>query len=151
MACLLMVPRHHLTQFWLIPNVNWINVYQLLHGNIINIACRKISKIWQLHGVSWRIYLIKTRMICHARGFTSIIWCVMTKKHIAESFNSFFVNVQPNLAKHIPLDSRSPTVYMERNPCSTAVILAIQNEIITIIKNLKQSCPGWDDISSSVV
>ena len=73
------------------------------------------------------------------------------KKRIAESFNSFFVNVGPNLAKNIPSDSRSPTGYMERNPSSMAVIPASQNEIITIINNLKQSSPGWDDISPSTV
>ena len=75
----------------------------------------------------------------------------MIKKRIAESFNSFFGNVGLNLAKNIPSDSRSPTGYMERNPCSLAVIPASQNEIITIIKNLKQSSPRWDDISSSIV
>ena len=32
-----------------------------------------------------------------------------------------------------------------------AVIPASQNEFITIIKNLKQSSPGWDDIWSSIV
>ena len=73
------------------------------------------------------------------------------KKRNAESFNSFFVNVGTNLANNIPSDSRSPTGYMERNPSSMAVIPASQNEIITIIKNLKQSSPGWDDISSSIV
>ena len=73
------------------------------------------------------------------------------KKRIAESFNSFFVNVGPNLAKNIPSDSPSPTGYMERNPSSMAVIPVSQNEIITIIKNLKQSSPGWDDITSSFV
>ena len=71
------------------------------------------------------------------------------KKRIAESFNLFFVNVGPNLAKNIPSDSRSPTGYMECNPSSMAVIPASQNKIITIIKSLKQSSPGWDDISTS--
>ena len=47
--------------------------------------------------------------------------------------------------------SRSPTGYMERNPSSMAVIPASLNEITTIIKNLKQSSPGWNDISSSIV
>ena len=40
---------------------------------------------------------------------------------------------------------------MERNPSSMAVIPASQNEIITIINNLKQSNPGWDYISSSII
>ena len=33
------------------------------------------------------------------------------KKRIAQSFNSFFVNVGPNSAKNIPSDSRSPKGY----------------------------------------
>ena len=53
--------------------------------------------------------------------------------------------------KNIPSNSRSPTGYMERNPCSMGVLPVIQNEIITIIKNLKQSSPWWDDLSSSIV
>ena len=129
----------------------WINLCRLLNENIMSIACRKISIIWRLPGISWRKYLIKIWIICHARGFISITRCVMIIKRIAESFNSFFVNVGPNLAKNIPSDSRSPTGYMESNPCSTAVIPASQNEIITIIKNLKQSSPGWNDISSFIV
>ena len=131
--------------------INWIIFCRLLNENIMSVACRKIRKIWRLPGVSWRKYLIKIRIICHARGFISMTRCVMINKRIAESFNSFFVNVGQNLAKNIPSDSRSPTGYMERNPCSMAVIPASQNGIITIIKNLKQSSPGWDDISSSIV
>ena len=131
--------------------INWKNLCRLLNENIMSIACRKISKIWKLPGVSWRKYLIEIRIICHARGFISITRYIMIKKHIAESFNSIFVNVGSNLAKNIPSHFRSPTGYMERNPCSMAVIPASQNEIITIIKNLKQSSPGWDDISSSIV
>ena len=119
--------------------INWINLCRLLNENIMSIACRKISKIWRLPGVSWRKYLIKIRIICHVRGSISITRYVMIKKRIAESFNSFFVNVGPNLAKNMPSASRSPTGYMERNPSSMAVIPASQNEIITIRKNLKKA------------
>ena len=103
---------------------------------------------------SWRILKEilnknKNNLSC-SRFYNNNMVC-NDKKRIAESFNSFFVNVGPNLAKNIPSDSRSPTGYMERNPSSMAVIPASQNEIITIINNLKQSSPGWDDISSSTV
>ena len=103
---------------------SWRILKEILNKNINNLSCS-------------RFYINNT--VCN------------DKKRIAESFNSFFVNVGPNLAKNIPSDSRSPTGYMERNPSSMAVIPASQNEIITIINNLKQSNPGWDDISSSIV
>ena len=103
---------------------SWCILKEILNKNKSNLSCS-------------RFYI--NNMVCN------------DKKRIAESFNSFFVNVGPNLAKNIPSDSRSPTSYMERNPCGMAVIPASQNEIITIIKNLKQISPGWDDISSSIV
>ena len=66
-------------------------------------------------------------------------------------FYSFFVNVGPNLAKKIPSDNRSPTIYMERNPNSMACLPIIHEDIISIIKNLKISSPGWDSVSAVVV
>ena len=73
------------------------------------------------------------------------------KKEIAENFNSFFINVGPNLAEKISPTSQSPTSFMTRN-CNSMVVLPVnQSEIIDIIKNLKHSSPGWDAISANVV
>ena len=96
---------------------------------------------------SWRILkeiLNKNKNYLSCSRFYINNTVCIDKKRIAESFNSFFVNVGPNLAKNIPSDSRSPTGYIERNPRSMAVIPACQNEIITIIKNLKQSSRNWN-------
>ena len=73
------------------------------------------------------------------------------KKVIAEKFNSFFINVGPNLAKKIPPNSQSPTGFMIRNINSMAVLPVSQSEVSDIINNLKSSSPGWDSISANVV
>ena len=73
------------------------------------------------------------------------------KKVIAEKFTSFFVNVGPNLVQKIPPISQSPTASMIRNINSMAVLPINESEVIDIIKNLKNSSPGWDSISAKVV
>ena len=69
----------------------------------------------------------------------------------ANGFNSFFVNVGTNLAKTIPSDPRSPEIYMTRNPCSMVLLPTENNEVISIIKNLKDNSPGWDAVAAKVV
>ena len=73
------------------------------------------------------------------------------KQVFANGFNSFFINTGANLAKSIPSDTRSHTTFIQRNPHSMAIIPIIQNDVISIIKNLKVSSPGWDWISAVVV
>ena len=68
------------------------------------------------------------------------------KKVIAEKFNSFFVNVGSNLAQKIPPNSQSPTASVIRNINSMAVLPVNESEVIDIIKNLKNSSPGWNSI-----
>ena len=116
--------EHHLQENKQNMKASWHILKDILNKNKNNLSCS-------------RFYINNT--VCNGQ------------KRIAESFNSFLVNVGPNLAKNILSDSRSPTGYMERNPCSIAVKPASQNDIIAIIKNLKESSPGWDDISSSIV
>ena len=73
------------------------------------------------------------------------------KSVITNGFNSFFVNVGTNLAKTIPSDPRSPEIYMTRNPCSMVLLPTENNEVISIIKNLKNNSPGWDAVAAKVV
>ena len=74
-----------------------------------------------------------------------------SKEKIANGFNSFFTNVGPNLAKNIPSDPRSPEIYMTRNLDSIVLLPVDPNEMISIIKNLKNNSPGWDAVSAEVV
>ena len=73
------------------------------------------------------------------------------KQIVANGFNSFFINTSANLAKSIPSDPRSPTMFITRNSQSMAIMPIIKNDVIDIIKNLKVSSPGWDSISAVVV
>ena len=53
------------------------------------------------------------------------------KKEIAENFNSFFINVGPNLAKKISPTSQSPTSFMTRN-CNSMVVLPVNQSELSI-------------------
>ena len=56
------------------------------------------------------------------------------KKIVANGFNSFFINTGANLAKSIPSDPRSPTMFIKRNSQSMAIMPIIKNDVIDIIK-----------------
>ena len=73
------------------------------------------------------------------------------KEKIANGFNSFFINFGPNQAKNIPSDSRSPKMYMTRNLYSIVLLPVDANEMIGIIKNLKNNSPGWDAVAADIV
>ena len=74
------------------------------------------------------------------------------KTKIADGFNKFFVNVGPTLSSKIPSDNRSPTTYM-KNKVDESMFIApvVDEEIISIIKNLKNGSSGWDNISTRVI
>ena len=74
------------------------------------------------------------------------------KNMIAKGFNNFFINIGPTLANKIPADNRSPTLYM-KNRVSEAMVITpvIEDEVRTIIKDLKDSSAGWDAISAKVI
>ena len=73
------------------------------------------------------------------------------KQIVANGFFRFSLNTGVNLAKSIPSDPRSPTMFIKRNSQSMAIMPIIKNDVIDIIKNLKVSSPGWDSISAVVV
>ena len=73
------------------------------------------------------------------------------KKLIADGFNSFFVNVGPNLAGKIPSTDISPTRNLNRNLNSMFLSPVQEKEVEAIIKSLKVSSAGWDNVSACVV
>ena len=93
----------------------------------------------------------KTSSSCSRFYINDGVTITSDKKVIAEKFNSFFINVGPNLAKNIPPNSRSPTGFMIRNINSMAVLPVSQSEVSDIISNLKNSSPGCDSISANIV
>ena len=77
---------------------------------------------------------------------------VSDKKAISDGFNSFFVNVGPDLAKNIPLTKKSCTEFLtNRNSNSMFLHPVTEEEIKSVIKNLKISSPGWGSVSPVVL
>ena len=77
---------------------------------------------------------------------------VSDKYKIAESFNKFYVNIGPSLAEKIPSAAVDPISYI-KNDISQCIHMTpvTEAEVIKILKNLKTSSPGWDEISPYVV
>lgn len=74
------------------------------------------------------------------------------EKKIAQGFNNYFVNVGSSLDKKIPHTGISPTSYMpERNLNSLYIEPVCEKEIVEIIKDMKNSSPGWDSISADII
>ena len=74
------------------------------------------------------------------------------KKIIANSFNSFFINVGPDLAKKIPVTHTDPLSYIKnRNTQSMFVAPVDTKEIARVITLLRNASSGYDDIHSSII
>ena len=73
------------------------------------------------------------------------------KTKIANGFNQYFINIGPTLADKIPQDNKCPTTYMENRILESMVIApVVEDEVQSIIKYLKESSAGLDDISARV-
>ena len=78
---------------------------------------------------------------------------VTDKNVIANGFNSFFVNIGPNLAKKIPESTDACTKFIKSNRITDTLLWNSTNEteLISIIKTLKNGSSGWDNISTKVI
>ena len=74
------------------------------------------------------------------------------KQEISNLFNSIFVNTGKDLANKIPQRDASPSKFL-KNRVIQSIFLepVVTSEVDTIIKLLKSSSPGWDQISPQVV
>ena len=71
---------------------------------------------------------------------------------ISNSFNEFYINIGKNLAAKIPSNDISPTSYIkDRNEHSMYLQPTDTIEISHIIKKLKESSAGYDEIQAKVV
>ena len=78
--------------------------------------------------------------------------CTTDKHIIADGFNSYFVNIGPTLANKIPETKQSPIDNMGTcNLNSMFIEPVIENEVQSLIRNLKHSSAGWDSISAAVL
>ena len=63
-------------------------------------------------------------------------------------FNSFFSNVGINLAKNITPSKHPPEYYLQGSYTNSIFMTPmIETEVSSIIKNLKNSAAGWDELS----
>ena len=62
---------------------------------------------------------------------------------IADKLNEYFVNIGPTLAKDIPSNTLTPLHFMARR-IQDSIFLnpVVENEVLQIISNLKNSSPG---------
>ena len=76
---------------------------------------------------------------------------ISDRKEIAENFNNFFVNIGPTLSRKIPFTEGNIQDYLTRNENALFLAPVNEEEIMQIIKNLKDSSCGWDEIDSSML
>ena len=71
------------------------------------------------------------------------------KNIICNRFNDFFVNIGPTLAKSIPKVNESPLSYMGNRLIESIYLEPVtENEINTLIKTLKDTATGFDNMNS---
>ena len=71
-------------------------------------------------------------------------------KTIANSFNDYFINVGSTLANNIH-SNVDPLLYIQRNPNIITISDVIESEINTIIRNIKNSSSGYDELPTSIM
>ena len=77
---------------------------------------------------------------------------VTDKQTIANKFNAFYVNIGPTLARNIPSGNCEPINYIEKGIANSIFIRPVnENEVVAILKDMKNSSPGWDCISPKIV
>ena len=72
------------------------------------------------------------------------------KKMITESFNNFFINIGPTLAKSILCINKSPLASMGDMVMESINLQPVTcEEICEILLDLKNTACGWDEMSAS--
>ena len=71
---------------------------------------------------------------------------------ISAKFNDFFVNIGPTLANKIVKIDKSPLSFMDNGVTDTIFLSPVTStEMNKLIMSLKDSAPGWDDITTSLL
>ena len=102
---------------------------------------------------SWGVIksIINKNQKTHIQGRFKIGKNLITSdnKLISNKFNDFFINIGPTLAKSIPRINKSPLSYLG-NRLTESIYLAPVNEkeIGQLIKSLKDTAAGFDDLNS---
>ena len=68
---------------------------------------------------------------------------------ISNKFNDFFINIGPTLAKSIPHVNKSPLSYLGNRLTESIYLDPVsENEIGQLIKSLKDTAAGFDDLNA---
>ena len=74
------------------------------------------------------------------------------KATIANGFNSYFLNIGPNLANNVAPSPKSHSSYLKEQQINSIFIQAvIEEEVHTVIQQLKLGSAGWDSISPDII
>ena len=74
------------------------------------------------------------------------------KLTISESFNKFFVNIGPNLAKGMSNQTTTPESFMGEKVSNTIFLEPVTSyEIQNLVMSLKNGAPGYDEIKSDIL
>ena len=77
---------------------------------------------------------------------------VTDKQTIANKFNEFYVNIEARLARNIPPGKCEPINYIKIGISNSIFIHPVnESEVVAILKEMKNSSPGWDCISPKIV
>ena len=78
--------------------------------------------------------------------------CIDNMQQVVHTFNDCFVNLGPGLAEQITLQSAQHREYLNGDYLSSMFLEpALEDEVIIIILNLKNSSPGWDDLKPDII
>ena len=77
---------------------------------------------------------------------------IMGGTEIVNMFNNFFINIGRNLAKTIPNVSISPTHYLTKPNTNSIYMEPVSvDEILKIVRGLRNSAPGHDELHPSLL
>ena len=104
---------------------------------------------------SWKVIkevINRSRKSTLSSKFTINNKIIKDDTEIADSFNKFYVNIGPSLAEKIPETDIDPISYIKKDISTCMHVVPVTElEVVEILKDLKSSSPGWDDISPNIV
>ena len=107
-----------------------------------------IKKSWQV--IKLVINKRKSKQICAKFNYNGK--SIEDKNTISNTFNNFFINIGPELAKKIPHSNNNPLHYIhhDRNVISNADPVT-DEEVERIIRGFNDSAAGWDELRPKII
>ena len=118
------------------------------YNNLILEHRSDLKKMWQVIKtvINKRKYSPPNSRFCHNGKI------IEDKEEISNRFNHFFVNVGTSLASKIPSSNTNPASYIKVNISDSMFLDPVtESETEKLLKLLKDSSAGWDDIKPSLI